>query len=135
MKPVHISYAAVIGLFTAFLSSKAPAAPPDPSPAAPSEKTFACGDKDKGQPPCPTQKWMKENMAPAAASGDGPALAKALEYVAGKAPAGFTDWASISKNGADKAKAGDIDAAKKSCKACHDKYKDKYKNEVRDRPF
>jgi len=135
MKALHISYVAVIGVFSALISSKAPAAPSDPSPPAPGEKTFACGDKDKGQPPCPTQKWMKENMAPAAASGDGAALAKALEYVAGKAPDGFKDWATISKAGADKAKAGDVDGAKKSCKTCHDQYKAKYKAEVRDRAF
>jgi hypothetical protein len=133
MKLLHISSVAVIGLFTALLSSAAPAAPSDPAPAAPGEKTFACGEK--GQPPCPTQKWMKANMAPAAASGDGAALAKALEYVAGKAPAGFTNWASISKDGAAKAKAGDIDGAKKSCKTCHDQYKAKYKAEIRDREF
>ena len=37
--------------------------------------------------------------------------------------------------GATKAKAGDVDGAKASCKQCHDAYKDRYKATMRDRPF
>ena len=114
--------------------TEAPGATPPPSPhevAAP--KTFACGAK--GQPACPTQAWMKANMAPAAASGDAGDLEKALNYVAAHAPAGMGNWASIARSGAAKAKAGDIDGAKSACKSCHDQYKAKYKAEVRDRPF
>jgi len=101
--------------------------------AAAGPKTFACGDK--GKPACPTQAWMKANMAVAAASADGPALAKGLDYIAAHAPAGMGNWSGIAKGGAAKAKAGDIDGAKASCKSCHDQYKAKYKAEVRDRPF
>jgi len=101
--------------------------------ATPAPKAFACGDK--GQTPCPTQKWMKANMAPAVASDDAHALAKNLEYVAARAPAGMPNWGPIAKTGATKATAGDIAGAKASCKACHDQYKAKYKTEMRDRPF
>ncbi len=103
------------------------------TPTAAGPKTFACGDKDK--PPCPTQKWMKANMAPAVASEDTAALAKGLEYIAAHAPAGMPTWAGIAKNGAVKATAGDIAGAKAACKSCHDLYKAKYKAEVRDRAF
>ena len=98
-------------------------------------KTFACGDKDKGQAACPTQAWMKANMAPAVASEDGPAIAKGLDYIAAHAPAGMPNWSSISKAGATKARAGDIAGAKATCKTCHDQYKAKYKSEMRDRSF
>ncbi len=108
-----------------------PVASPGGSAAAP--KTFTCGNK--GQPNCPTQAWMKANMATAAASGDGPDLAKGLDYIAAHAPAGMPSWSGIARGGAAKAKAGDIDGAKASCKSCHDQYKAKYKAEVRDRPF
>jgi hypothetical protein len=101
--------------------------------AAAGPKTFACGNK--GQPTCPTQSWMKANMGPAAASGDGPDLAKGLDYIAAHAPAGMPNWSGIAKGGAAKARAADIDGAKASCKSCHDQYKAKYKAEVRDRPF
>jgi hypothetical protein len=78
---------------------------------------------------------MKANMAPAAATGDGPELAKVLDYVAAHAPASMPNWAAIAKSGATKARAGDIDGAKASCKTCHDQYKATYKAELRDRPF
>jgi len=81
------------------------------------------------------QAWMKANMAPAAANGDAAALAKAFEYVASHAPAGFSDWSKIAKSGAEAAKANKIDDAKKACKTCHDQYKNKYKEEMRDKPF
>ena len=43
----------------------------------------ACGSKEN---PCPLQKWMRQNMAPANASGDMPALAAALEKASTFAP-------------------------------------------------
>ena len=73
MRQLYVSSAIAIGAISTFLfASRAPAASPaDVAPVAPAGKTYACGDK--GQPPCPMQKWMKENMAPAAANG-GPHL-------------------------------------------------------------
>jgi hypothetical protein len=132
MKRFHISSLIVIGAVTTLLSSNAPAAESSDTSAAPA-KDFACGDK--GKPPCPMQAWMKANMAPAAANSDGPALAKALEYVAAHAPPGFTEWSKIATAGAALAKKNDVDGAKKTCKTCHDQYKAKYKEDMRDRAF
>jgi hypothetical protein len=81
------------------------------------------------------QHWMKTVLANASSSGDGPKLARALTELAGHAPPGFPRWSTIANAGAAKAKAGDIDGAKASCKQCHDAYKDQYKATVRDRPF
>jgi hypothetical protein len=118
------------------LASAAPPAPDEDAPAAsalPGAKTFDCGAR--GQKPCPMQKWMKTVMAAASSSEDGDKLAEALTYVANHPPPGFTAWAALATGGAKKAKAGDLDGAKVSCKQCHDQFKDKYKTTLRDRPF
>ncbi|XYH96322.1 hypothetical protein ACMHYB_52520 [Sorangium sp. So ce1128] len=55
-------------------------------------------------------------MQSATTSGHGAKIASALDYVASKAPPGMPKWVAISKEGAEKAKKGDIDGAKASCK-------------------
>lgn len=91
----------------------------------------ACGTKPL--PDCPLQAWMKANTNPAIAAQDFPALATALDKVATFAPPGYTNWASIAKDGAKAARASDMTATKASCRTCHDQYKDKYKKELRTR--
>jgi hypothetical protein len=81
------------------------------------------------------QGWMKSVMATSVSSGEGAKIATALEYVAARPPPGMGEWVAISKDGATKAKAGDVAGAKESCKKCHDLYKAKYKEEMRDRAF
>lgn len=90
-----------------------------------------CGTKPL--PDCPLQAWMKANTNPPIAAQDFPALAAALDKTATFAPAGYTNWASIAKDGAKAARAQDMTAAKASCRGCHDQYKDKYKKEMRAR--
>ncbi|WP_437281362.1 hypothetical protein WME90_12610 [Sorangium sp. So ce375] len=97
------------------------------------EKKFECGAK--GQKLCPMQAWMKSTMASATSSGDAAKIAAALQYVAGKPPPGMGSWVAITKAGITKAKAGDVDGAKASCKQCHDLYKEQYKKTMRDRPW
>ncbi|WP_240806726.1 hypothetical protein [Polyangium spumosum] len=101
--------------------------------AAAGPKTFDCGAK--GQKPCPMQGWMKTVMASSTSSGDLTKIANNLAYIAGKSPPGMGSWAAISNEGVAKAKAGDLDGAKASCKKCHDLYKEKYKQTMRDRPW
>ncbi|WP_232379870.1 hypothetical protein [Polyangium fumosum] len=103
------------------------------SSAAAGPKTFDCGAK--GQKACPMQGWMKSVMASATSSGDLTKIANALAYIAGKPPPGMGSWVSISNEGVAKAKAGDLDGAKASCKKCHDLYKEKYKQTMRDLPW
>lgn len=110
----------------------APSAEPSGSAAVPAKK-YDCGAK--GQKPCPMQGWMKKVMAPASSNGEGDKLAEALTYVSKRPPPGYADWVAMAKDGAAKAKAGDIDGAKASCKKCHDAYKDDYKAKMRDRPW
>ena len=105
----------------------AAAAPSASGSASPVE----CGTKPL--PDCPLQAWMKAHANPPVLTSDLPALAKALDEIALFAPAGYTNWASISKDGAAAARAGDLTAAKASCRSCHDQYKQKYKTEIRAR--
>ncbi len=103
-------------------------APKSSAGTAASAAAAACGTKPL--PDCPLQAWMKANTNPAIAANDLPALATALDKTAGFAPAGYGNWASIAKDGAKAAKAGDMTAAKASCRTCHDQYKDKYKKDT-----
>ncbi|WP_437587923.1 hypothetical protein [Sorangium sp. So ce1000] len=102
-------------------------------PSVAEKKDFGCGAK--GQKACPMQGWMKTVMQSATSSGDAAKIATALEYVASKPPPGMAKWVAISKEGVEKAKKGDVDGAKASCKACHDLYKAEYKEKLRDAPF
>lgn len=112
----------------AVASGASGAAPKASSNAATTAAAAECGTKPL--PDCPLQAWMKANTNPAIAANDLPALATALDKTAGFAPAGYGNWASIAKDGAKAAKAGDMTAAKASCRTCHDQYKDKYKKDT-----
>jgi hypothetical protein len=76
---------------------------------------------------------MKANMTPAVTANDFEALGVALAKVSKLAPAGYPNWASIAKDGADAARVQDLGAVKAACRSCHNQYKDKYKREMRDR--
>jgi hypothetical protein len=126
---------------TTAATAATPAAVPasaEPSASAASSasgpaKTYDCGAK--GEKPCPMQGWMKAVMVKAAAGGDGAKLAQALTYVAAHPPPGYAGWTAMANAGVAKAKAGDLDGAKDSCKQCHDAYKESYKRTMRDQPF
>ena len=89
----------------------------------------SCGSKEN---PCPLQKWMRQNMAPALAAGDNAGLAASFDKVAASSPdASWSTWSQFAKRGSDAAKKGDAAAAKAACKSCHEAYKDKYKAQYR----
>lgn len=93
----------------------------------------AAGDGGVGERPLQT--WMKTNMTPAFATKDLPTVAELLDKVAAAPPPKYTRWASIAKDGATAARAGDYNATKATCRGCHDQYKAKYIAENRARPF
>jgi hypothetical protein len=78
---------------------------------------------------------MKANTSAAMSAQDFDALAKALDKVVTFAPAGYSNWASIARDGASAARSQAVDGVKASCRSCHNQYKDKYKKEMRDRPI
>ena len=108
-------------------------AAPAPSTSSSAKPAATCGDKPL--PACPLAAWMKSNTSPAMTAQDFGALAKALEKIVSFAPAGYTNWVSISKDGADAARAQTLDGVKAACRGCHNQYKEKYRREMRDRPI
>jgi hypothetical protein len=73
-------------------------------------------------------KWMKPNMGAPLAGQDFDTLQKSLQLVADKPPPSgdFPKWSAMSQQGADAAKTKDLKGVKKSCKDCHDAYKETY---------
>lgn len=112
-------------------SARARRAVPPPA-AAP-----ACGGD--GQPHCPLQQWMEDNVTPAVEAGDTARLGAALTKIATFAPApawnsGTPSWRGIAEEGAARAAAGDMRGARAACKSCHQAFKDRYRAEFRTRP-
>jgi hypothetical protein len=105
-----------------------------PTPTAiPSSSTAAV---DAGS--FPLQVWMKQNMNPPMKAKDWQGMADSLEHAATLAPpnhatAGYPNWVSIAKDGANAARAADLEAVKAACRGCHEQYKNKYRAEMRAR--
>ena len=123
--------------FVAPTAAAPPAPPPPITPPKPALTTSAvpsgpCGSKLN---PCPLQRWMRKNIAPAVTANDTQALARALDRAAAFSPDGSWRWAEIAKTGAEFARQGDMSAARKSCKGCHVLYKATWKSSYRSRPI
>ena len=58
-----------------------------------------------------------------------PQLVSMLEALAEVAPAGYPNWSSIARDGADAARVEDLDAVKSACRSCHAQYEDRYRRE------
>lgn len=122
----------------------AASATPDSAATAPSSTAAAHGGEDipcgeKGQPRCPLQAWMEDNLQGAIDRGDLAAVAKDLTKAARFAPdpswnAGQTGWSALAESGAAAAARGDLDATKLTCKSCHKTWRNKYKQSFRHRP-
>lgn len=113
-------------------AASAPLAPKDASAPLPDAASpTGCGTKPL--PDCPLQGWMRAHAEAPLASGDLPALAESLDAISKMAPPGYTNWASIARDGAATARTNQVDAVKAACRSCHQQYKTKYKAELRDR--
>lgn len=89
---------------------------PTPGARAPAD----CGPMSEQ---CPLQGLMRDGVSNAMAVGDGSGLATALERVAAFSPDPSWSWTAITREGADAARRGDLDGARKSCPKCHELYK------------
>ncbi len=103
------------------------AAKPKPVVANAGGGDAACGDRAN---PCPMQKFMRGTMGSAKTPEE---LTAAFTRASALSPNGGWQWRSIAQKGAELAKGGDAAAAKKQCKACHDQYKEPYKQQYRAR--
>ena len=79
-------------------------------------------------------------MTPRMNAKDWQGMADSLERAATLAPpnyatTGYPNWVSIAKDGANAARAADLDAVKAACRGCHEQYKKKYRAEMRSRPI
>ncbi len=88
----------------------------------------------------PLAEWMESNLQTAVEAGDLAKLATGLEKAAAFAPdpswnQGETSWEKYAKDGAAKAKAGDLAGARASCKGCHTAWRKKYKAQFASRPL
>jgi len=149
-----LSLALLAFVCVAFFSAYAK---PDPRPssksalkAPPKSEANADPPAEPSEPPppdYPLQSWMKANAAAPITGGDLPALAGALDALAGFAPnvvpaadAGpkpkeYANWAAIARDGASAARGNRLEAVKATCRSCHAQYRAKYKSELRDRPI
>lgn len=108
---------------------RTPFTPPRRPPT--STEVAQCGGvKD----PCPLQRWMREQMAPALAAKNAPALAKALEASANMSPVASWEWKGMAMDAAAAARAGDVETARKSCQTCHNAFKAQYQSKFRLKP-
>ncbi|KYF92298.1 hypothetical protein BE17_51765 [Sorangium cellulosum] len=93
-----------------------------------------CNGKSK---PCPLQKWMRDNVGTPMASGELATIAKSMEKAATFGGPDMKDWAKLAKKTSDDARANKTDDVKADCKACHDAYKEAYKQNaaLRNKPI
>ena len=115
------------------LPSSSVAATPTPIATASSSAAADAGSY-------PLQVWMKQNMTPPMNAKNWQGMADSLERAATLAPpnyatTGYTNWVSIAKDGANAARAADLEAVKAACRGCHEQYKKKYRAEMRSRPI
>jgi hypothetical protein len=112
------------GLSTASATVAASASPgstvQDPEPTA----TVTAEAVDAGA--APLRAWMKREMGPAFGARKLPETAALLEQVATHKVKGLSNWASIARDGAAAARAGNYEAVKASCRTCHEQFKAKY---------
>lgn len=97
-------------------------------------------DECKDKKECPLHAWMEANMQPAMEKRDMEKLAGLLEKVAELAPKkewnkGKNGWKKLAEDGAAAARKGrkGFRDLRKSCKTCHDVWRDKYKAQFRDK--
>lgn len=116
-----------------------PSLTPTPTPSlTPTPTTSSSAMADAGS--FPLQVWMKQNMTPRMNAKDWQGMADSLERAATLAPpnyatTGYVNWVSIAKDGANAARAADLEAVKAACRGCHEQYKKKYRTEMRARPL
>lgn len=80
---------------------------------------------------------MKVNAGPPSKTGDIDLLAEAFERIAALAPhaSAYPNWASIAKDGANVARRGRVDAARVACVSCHEQYRVRYRQQLRETPL
>jgi hypothetical protein len=101
--------------------------------AAPAATRSTCGGQ--GLPDCPLQRWMDHHLNGPLSRGEYAALARGFHDLAAVAPAGFTGWGAWAEGGAAAAGQRNHAAISQACTGCHDRYRERYRMTMRDRPM
>jgi hypothetical protein len=72
-------------------------------------------------------KELMKKMGGQVAAGDAKSLGPIFEQTKAKGKPEFSNWSAIADKGKAASAAGDLAAAKATCKECHDAYRDGYK--------
>lgn len=121
---------------TAPATPSAPAAPTAPARAA---APAACGEE--GQPRCPLQAFMEDEIDRPLEDGALEQVAAAMAKVAKMAPdpawnaAGPTGFRGLAEAAAAAARANDVPTLQQTCKSCHKAFRREYKAKYRPRPL
>jgi hypothetical protein len=85
-----------------------------------------CGSP--GKPPCPLQRWMREQVAAPLSAKDYRALEQSFERIAqlNPDPAGWANWTKIAKEGATAARQRKLAGVRSTCGRCHRAYRRAY---------
>jgi hypothetical protein len=88
-----------------------------------------------GAPPCPLQRWMREQASVAYGSRDSARLATVLEQAAAlnPEPKRWRKWGAIALGGVSRVRRGGPGAALTACVGCHDTYRAEYVKSYRTR--
>jgi hypothetical protein len=81
----------------------------------------------------PMQQWMKANATPAMADGDSLALRRVFLRIGAFAPPEFPTWMEMTTAGSQAAERGDLEACRRSCTLCHERYREAYRSSLRGR--
>jgi hypothetical protein len=89
----------------------------------------ACGGA--GLPDCPLQQWMKATLQTYQREADFGRLARALDELQVRAPAGYAHWSERASGAASAARKRDAAGVRAACKHCHDEHRAQYRRERR----
>jgi hypothetical protein len=78
---------------------------------------------------------MKANLQSQLNAGDMVRLARALDELSTRAPAGFDDWSASATKAAEAARRHDIASIKLECKGCHDRNRSRFRAQLRKTPL
>lgn len=115
------------GLLLALVGCRESSAARELPPSA--EAVAECGAK--GQPDCPTQRWMKSTLQAYLRTRDFKRLQTSLRALAQRAPEGYELWTETAERGAKAAASSDEAGVQKSCQDCHERYRSRFRQQHR----
>jgi hypothetical protein len=113
----------------AAVGCQAPRTEPSPGQVRQGLSATACGHS--GEPDCPTQRWMKDNMQAPFRKADFARLERAYQELVDTAPVGYDSWPELARSGLEAARAKNGPALGANCKHCHDDHRTRFRGELR----